>query len=251
MKQIVRVLAAAVLMNLTACGPSAKYGAALTGGDDGASNESPGSGGGAASATSSGGNDAGSIDESLGSCAIDRAFGAQSMTFETPTPKDLGLALSALTYDAQSKAMTVVLAAAPARPIARVTASITEANGSSPDGFPKSSKPTFAEVTPDDGGFCTGKPIDVTFLRLRDPKGDVDLEVDDAILYAKRDQGCGALWVVIEGKIPAKEGSTKLTTANGEASIADLANEPPAGGGYPIRASFLATPVGFDFASLP
>jgi hypothetical protein len=221
---------------------SASAGSAGAGGAGSAGGSAPGGGAGGSS-------DAGAADLL---CAGDVAFWATGMAFVAPTPEPLAQALSALAYDPLSHPLSIVLAGASAK----MGASATQDGGSGLAVFPPGEAPELVPAIIAAGGFETGAPQAVGYLRFVDAMGPVSIEVTGVTLKASTSSGCSTLLATLTAIIPASEGSKTLHLKGGASTIAELGGSD--GGGekdagppsWEIRALFSGETMAFDFTTL-
>ncbi|MGE0326885.1 MAG: hypothetical protein AB7K71_09105 [Polyangiaceae bacterium] len=180
-------------------------------------------------------------------CEEQRAFLASGMAFVAPTPSELGLALSRLTYDASAHPISVVARFKPTEASGVAWISATEASGSN-QVFPQGFLPEPVDLGLQIGGFNSTQPATEGWLVVNDGS-EKRIRLTNIDLVATTSNSCSILNASISAVIPDTEGSIQLTLPSGSKSIAQLAGGTTTS--WNVRAVFQAATTDFDFESLP
>lgn len=238
-----------------ASGGSANGGSAgSSGGTSAGGSGGAGANGGSGGIHTSGGNagngatgGTGVIEPTDSPCEEQRAFLASGMAFVAPTPPELGLALSRLTYDASAHPISVVARFKPTQVSGVAWISATEADGANQI-FPQGFVPDPVDLDLQIGGFNTVQPATEAWLVVNDG-AEKRIRLTNIDLVATTSNACSILNGSISAVIPDTEGSVQLTLPSGNTTIAQLAGGSTTS--WNVRAVFQAATTDFDFESLP
>ncbi len=169
------------------------------------------------------------------------------MAFVAPTPPDLGLALSRLTYDVSAHPISVVARFKASEATGQAWISATEFDGTA-HVFPQGYQPEPVSLDLQIGGFNSSGPATEGWLAIDDgaPKR---IRLTNIDLVATTSNGCSVLNGSISAVIPESEGSVQLTLPSGTKTVAELAGGTTTS--WNVRATFQAATTDFDFESLP
>lgn len=184
-------------------------------------------------------------------CLEDVAFWADGMSFVSPTPEPLALALGDLAFDPTAHPITVVLRAGHGLEAATIAASATEDGGAGAHVFPAGAMPEFGPALVSYGGFATSAPQATAVLRVVDDVGPVDIALAGVSIEASTEASCAVALITLIATIPAAEGSKTLVIGGVTQTIAELAGGGPRQDSWPVKSIFEAESMSFDFTSLP
>lgn len=234
----------------TASGGAGGVGGAHATGGSASEAGASGSKGGSAGAAPDGG-PAGGVDPAQAidsACAGNRAFVANGAAYVYPTPPTLASALGALTYDASSHPITLVLAVAgDGTAVTAASASPDPESGSSRS-FPDSMKPDLTPALVKAGGFATTTQQQDAWLAFSDASGEKYLRLGNLAFSATTSAGCTTAMVSLTAVIPASEAGLSLELPSGTTTVGALAG-PSNGGAWDLKLLFTAASADFDFGS--
>ena len=219
------------------------------GGNDGGNSGTAmgGSGGTGAAGGGSGATGGGDVDPLDRACSEDIAFRADGAIFKPPTPQDLALALTELTYDVTLHPVTVVLQGSdPGN--ATIAASQTMDDGNFNEVFVTGFEPgSWPGATIAAGGFSSNGPQSSGYLRIRHLMGNLDLQLTNLSIIATTSGDCAFGTILIDAIIPSSQRTSTLEIASGSTTIGDLAG---GSGDINVGMVFQASAVAFDFSTL-
>ncbi|MCB9588408.1 MAG: hypothetical protein H6718_23570 [Polyangiaceae bacterium] len=231
-------------------GSASRGGSANAGSSSGGSGNS-GSGGihtgtaGDASGGAAVGGSGGELVPTDTACEEQRAFLAGGMAFVSPTPPELGLALSRLLYDPASKPISVVARFKPSEAIGDAWIGATELDGFNQT-FPQGFVPEPVDLALQFGGFNTTEPAKEAWLALGE---NTRIRLENVELVAKTSNACSVLDATLSAVIPDSEGAVELDLPSGKTTVGTLAGGTTTT--WNVRAVFQAATTDFDFEALP
>ena len=231
-------------------------GPSTTTGGQGAAGGSIGQGaaGGGGAAGAGGASDGGAGIGGLGPqepCEIDVAFGGTDIAFTAPTPLDMVLAFTELTYDnpTDDLPLLVLLTASFGLASAEMTVSGSEYDDTLFEyGFPATKVPVFVPADVGYGEFSNSLPQSLGYLHLTDDDGTtVDIELNNLIVKVKTDD-CLTITATLDAIIPASQAEIELSVGGDTTTIGQLGGD--TGNAVSLRALFQGESVDFDYGTL-